>query len=96
MLLDSGDNSLYVLTGLRKLPLFFPKILYPERVTYKCLTSSGKAKSGFFFFPRSKILLHAFIFTRQLTPAAERTSDARGKEKIINKRVDELDKFDAQ
>lgn len=42
------------------------------------------------------MLLHAFIFTRQFTMAAERTFDARGKEKIINKRTDQLDKFDAQ
>lgn len=36
------------------------------------------------------------MFTRKLTTAAERASDAGGKEKIIHKREDKLDKSDAQ
>lgn len=46
-------------------------------------------------FSKSEIFLHALIFTRQTTIATERTSDARKKHKIINRRGDELDKFDA-
>lgn len=75
------NNILYVLTGLRNLPLFFLKILQSRRVTCECLTSSRESRSICLFvhFPRSKIFLHAFIFLQQLTMAAERTSDVREK-----------------